>query len=147
MKERQCLYTDAQLNIWLLLRLLTDGSEVSNQHLACRLLSMWHWVSALDLPTCPPAPSSLNIGHWLWEDCKVNERQKWIEAYVCTLQHVGKASEGCYWTSEDRTMTPEVSKLVETFMAVTGTCIPSRVVRECWPSPWEDTPQQDLQGV
>ena len=84
---------------------------------------MWHRVSALDLLTCLPAPSSLNIGHWLWEDRKVNERQKWIEAYVCTLQHVAEASVGWYWTMEDGKMTLEVSKLVETFMAVTGMCI------------------------
>ena len=94
---------------------------------------MWHWVLVLDLLTYPPAPSLLNIGHWLHKDCKVSERQKWTEAYVCTLQHVGKASMGHSWTMEDRTMTLEVSKLVETFIAVTGMCVPLHMVRECWP--------------
>ena len=74
MKEHQHLYTDAQLNFWLLLRPLTDGSEASTRHLACRLLSVWHWASVLDLPTCPPGPSSLNIGHWLWKDCNVKHK-------------------------------------------------------------------------
>ena len=107
---------------------------------------MWHWALALDLPTCPPAPTSLNIGHWLQKDHKVNGRQKWIEAYVCALQHIGEASVGRYWTTEDGTMTPKVSKLVEAFMAMTGMCVSLRIVRECWPSPREDSPQLDLQG-
>ena len=101
----------------------------------------------LDLPTCPPAPSSLNIGHWLQEDHEVNESQKWIEAYACTLQHIAEASVGRYWTTEDGTMTLEVSNLVKMFMAMTGTCVSLHIVRECWPSPQEDTPQQDLRGV
>ena len=71
MKEHQHSYTDKQLNFWLLLPPLTNGSEFLSRHLMHRLLSMWHWVSVLDPPTYPPAPSSLNIGHWL---CKVSER-------------------------------------------------------------------------
>ena len=146
MKEHQHPYTDVQLNFWLLLRPLTDGGKESSQHLRCRLLSVWHWVSALDLPTCPPAPSSLNIGHWLWEDCEVDGTQKWIETYVCTLQHVAKASMGWYWTMEDGKMTLEVSNLVETFMAMTGMHVSPRIVRECWPSSQEDTPRRTCEG-
>ena len=41
-----------------------------------------------------PAPSSLNIGHWLWEDHDVDDRQQWIEAYACSLQCVAEASVG-----------------------------------------------------
>ena len=84
---------------------------------------------------------------WIHKDQKVSERQKWIEAYTCTLQHVGEASMGCSWTMEDKSMTTKVSKLVETFIAMTGMCIPLHVVRECWPSLQDNTPQQDLQGV
>ena len=65
----------------------------------------------------------------------------------CALQHVGEASVGHSWTMEDKSMTPKVSKLVEMFIAPTGTCVPLRMVRECWPSSQENTPQQDLQGV
>ena len=99
-RSRQCSYTDEQLNFWLLLWPLTDSSR-GVQPAPCMqwLLSVWHWVSALDPPTYPPSmPSSLNIGHWLCKDCKVSETQKWIEAYACTLQHVGKASVGHSWT-------------------------------------------------
>ena len=65
MKEHQHSYTDAQLDFWLLLLPLTDGGEESSRHLMYRLLSVWHLASALDPPVCPPAPSLLNIGHWL----------------------------------------------------------------------------------
>ena len=44
-------------------------------------------------------------------------------------------------------MTPEVSKLVETFLAVTGMCMPPCVIRECWPMLSDDIPQQNLQEV
>ena len=33
MKECQCLYTNEQLNFWLLLQPLTDGSKMSSWHL------------------------------------------------------------------------------------------------------------------
>ena len=67
MKKRQCSYRDIQLEFWLLLRPLTDGSEEHTRQLARRLLSMWHWSSAVDPPTYPPAPTSMNIGYWLHE--------------------------------------------------------------------------------
>ena len=42
MKECQHSYTDEQLSFWLLLRPLTDGSEMSSWHLMWSLLSLWH---------------------------------------------------------------------------------------------------------
>ena len=89
---------------------------------------MWHWALALDPPICPPAPSLLNIGHWLQEDCKEDDRQHWIEAYACSLQYMAEASTGQSWTTEGKTMVPEVSSLVETFMAMTGMCVLPHVV-------------------
>ena len=94
MKEQQCSYTDEQLSFWTLLHPLTDGSETSSWHLACWLLSVWHWSSVLNPPVCPPAPSQLNIGCWFWEDSGAGEHQKWIEAYTCTLQWLAEASVG-----------------------------------------------------
>ena len=113
----------------------------------CRLLSVWHWASALDPLICPPAPSSLNIGHWLWDDCEVDERQWWIKAYTCSLQCIAKASVGWFWTAEGKIMTLQVSNLVEMFMAMTGIHISPHIIRECWPSLQEETPQQDLHGI
>ena len=52
MKECQHSYRDVQLNFWLLLQPLTDSSEELTRQLAHRLLSMWHWSSAID----PPPP-------------------------------------------------------------------------------------------
>ena len=62
MKERQHSYRDVQLDFWLLLRPLTDGSEESSHQLACRLLSVWHWSSAVEPPTYPH--THINE-HWL----------------------------------------------------------------------------------
>ena len=60
MKEHQCSYRDVQLDFWLLLRPLMDGGEESTHQLAHRLLSVWHWSSAVDPPTYPPTPTSMN---------------------------------------------------------------------------------------
>ena len=94
MKECQHSYMDVQLDFWLLLRPLTDGSEECTQHLAWRLLSVWHWASAIYPAICPPVSLSLNIGYWLWNNCEVDDRQWWIEAYVCSLQCMAEASVG-----------------------------------------------------
>ena len=82
----------------------------------------------------PASASSLDIGHWLWEDCDVDDRQWWIEAYVCSLQCMAEASMGQFWTVVGETMVPEVSNLVKTFMTMTGMWIPPHVIRQCWPS-------------
>ena len=50
MKECQHSYRDMQLDFWLLLRPLTDGSKELTHQLACRLLSVWHWSLAIDPP-------------------------------------------------------------------------------------------------
>ena len=73
MKERQCSYHDVQLEFQLLLRPLTDRCEESTCHLARRLLSVWHWSSAVDPPTYPPMPTSMNIGYWLRESDEEDE--------------------------------------------------------------------------
>ena len=147
MKECQCSYTDKQLNFWLLLQPLTDVGEASSWYLVWWPLSVWHWALALDALTYLPTPSSLNIGHWLCEYCKISETQKWIQTYVCTLHCIDEASVGNSWTLEDKSMNTKISNLVEMFTAVTGMCVPSCMMRECWHSPQESIPQQDLQGV
>ena len=88
---------------------------------ACQaLVSMALGVGAgpTDLPTCT-VPSTLNIGHWIQEDCKVREQQKWIEAYACTRPAhrpkppVGHAAGPRMDKNHDSS---EVSKLVETLL-------------------------------
>ena len=73
MKLHQGSYGDIQLEFWLLLRPLTDGSEEHTRQLAHRLLSVWHWSSAVDPTMYPPAPTSMNIGYWLRETRKKDD--------------------------------------------------------------------------
>ena len=74
------------IGVLALLRPLTDGSEEHTHQLACRLLSVWHWSLAVEPPTYPPVPTSMDIGYWLCQTRKNNNRQFWIAAYVCALQ-------------------------------------------------------------
>ena len=110
------------------------------------MLSVWHWVLALNLPAYPPVTSQLNIGCWIREDHDVSEHKKWIEVYACTLQHLPEASVGHSWTTEGA-MTPEVTKLVDTFLAAVGMHVSLHIIREYWPMPPDDIPQQNLDSM
>ena len=92
-------------------------------------------------------PSSLNIGHWLQEDHNEDDRQCWIEAYACSLKCMAEASMGQSWTMEGETMVPQVSSLVETFMAMTGTSVPPHVLWQCWPTLLNEMPVQNVRGI
>ena len=63
MKERQRSYKDIQLEFWLLLRPLTDGSEEHTHQLARRLLSVWHWSSCGGSSHVPP--HAYVYEHWI----------------------------------------------------------------------------------
>lgn len=52
-----------------------------------------------------------------------------------------------FWVAEGETMVLQMSNLVETFMATNGMHVTPHNIRECWPSPQGETPQQDLEGV
>ena len=147
MKERQRSYKDIQLEFWLLLRPLTDGSEERTRQLAHRLLSVWHWSLAVDPPTYPPTPTSMNIGYWVHQTKKKDIRQFWIEAYACALQRVAKASVGRRWVAYKGIRVPKISRVVEVFLHATGTCVPSDIIRQCWPALRTETPMQNLDGI
>ena len=147
MKERQCSYRDAQLDFWLLLRQLTDGSEESTHKLACRLLSVWHWSLAIDPPTYPPAPTSMNIRYWLWKSDEEDERQLWIEAYACALQRMAEASVGRKWISEKGIRVPKITRVVGIFLNATGTWVSPDKIRKCWPTRCGNIPVQSLKGM
>ena len=134
MKECQCPYKDVQLEFWLLLRPLTDGSKERTCQLARQLLSVWHWSSAVDPPTYPPAPTSMNIGYWLHQIKKKDIRQFWIEAYACALQRVAEASVGRRWIAHEGIRVPKISRVVEVFLHATGTRVPLDIIRQCWPA-------------
>ena len=136
-----------QLDFWLLLRPLTDGSEESSHQLAHRLLSVWHWSSAMEPPTYPPTPTSINIGYWWQESTREDERQLWIEAYACALQHVAEASVGRRWITEKGERVPKVCRLVKIFLNSTGTRVSPDIILQCWPAQCENTPMQNLEGI
>ena len=147
MKECQRSYKNIQLEFWLLLRPLTDGGEEHTHQLACRFLSVWHWSSAVDPPTYPPMPTSMDIGCWLCESNKKDERHRWIEAYMCTLQCMAEASVGRRWIAYKGIRVPKISRLVEIFLHATGTRVSSDIICQCWPA-WHDyMPVQDLSGI
>ena len=147
MKECQRSYRDIQLEFWLLLRPLTDGSEECTRQLAHRLLSVWHWSSAVDPPTCPPTPTSMNIGYWLCQTKKKDIRQFWIEAYVCALQRVAEASVGRRWITYKGIRVPKISRVVEVCLHATRTRVPAEIVHQCWPSWRTETTMQNLDGI
>ena len=147
MKERQRSYRDIQLEFWLLLRPLTDGSEEHTRQLARRLLSVWHWSSAVEPPTYPPAPTSLDIGYWLCQTRKNNNRQFWIEAYACALQRVAEASVGRRWIAYEGRRVPKIARVVEVFLHATGTRVPPERIRQCWPMRRAEIPMQSLEGI
>ena len=123
------------------------GGEESTHQLAHRLLSVWHWSSAVDPSTYPPVPTSMNIGYWLRDSDKEDERQLWIEAYVCTLQRVAEASMGQRWVMEGGIRVPKIARVVEIFLNATRTRVSSNIIRQCWPARRESTPVQNLEGI
>ena len=147
MKECQHSYRDVQLDFQLLLRPLMDGGEESTHQLACRPLSMWHWSSDINLPTYPPAPTSMNIGYRLRESRGENKRQSWIEAYACALQCVAEASMGQRLITERGTRVPKISRLVEIFLNATGTRVSPNIIWQCLPVQHENTLVQKLGGI
>ena len=147
MKECQCSYRDIQLEFWLLLRPLTDGSEERTCQLARRLLSVWHWSLAVEPPTYPPMPTSMDIGYWLPQTRKNNNRQFWIEAYVCALQRVAEASVGRRWIAFKGRRVPKIARVVEVFLHATGTRVPLERIRQCWPVRRTEIPMQSLEGI
>ena len=147
MKECQRSYKDIQLEFWLLLRPLNVRSEEHTRQLARRLLSVWHWYSAVDPPMYPPMPTSMNIGYWLRQTKKKDIRQFWIEAYACALQRVAEASVGRRWIAHKGIRVPKISKVVEVFLHATGTHVPPDIICQCWLARQTETPMQNLDGI
>ena len=94
---------------------------------------------------CLPS-STFKIKHWLLNS-EVSEHQKWVEVYACMLQWLAEASVGWSWTMEGQTMTPEVTKLVETFIAVTGMWVSLHRIWGCWPTAPDEIPQKNLDKI
>ena len=132
MCDRQYWYDEEMINFWLLLRLLMDWKGTMTWHLAHCLLSMWHWSSVTHPISCPPAPTNMEIGQWLPLDWEGSKTDLWIEAYVSSLQCMAEAATGWSWVMESKGMVPQVSPLVQAFLAATGRRVSPSVLHECW---------------
>ena len=108
---------------------------------------MWHWSSAVDPPTYPPMPTSMNIRYWLQESDEEDEWQLWIEAYACALQRMAEASMGQRWITEGGIRVPKITRVVEIFLNATGTWVPPNIIWQCWPTQRENMPVQNLEGI
>ena len=148
MKEHQRSYRDMQLDFWLLLRPLTDGGEESTRQLARKLLSMWHWSSAVDPPTYHPAPTSMNIGYWLRESEEEDETTALDRGLMLVLSNTWlRPSVGWRWISERGIRVPKITRVVEIFLNATGTWVSLNIIRQCWPAQRQNMPVQNLEGV
>ena len=139
MKECKCSYREVQLDFWLLLRPLTDGSEESSWQLAHRHFCLYGTGHP---PSNPPHTPHTHM----WEDSREDERQLWVEAYACALQYMAEVSMGWCWITGNGTRVLKVSKLVETFLNATGKRVSPHIIWQCWPMPCDNTPVQNLEG-
>ena len=144
MRDCQNSYSDEMIHFWPLLRPLTDGGGMNTRHLVHHLLSTWQWSAATQTMACPPAPSNMEIGHWLPLDRQGNKEDIWVEAYCGCLQRVAEASVRCSWETEGEGMVLKVSPLVLAFLTATGRSVNPSLVRECWPSENDIIPRQPM---
>ena len=57
---------DEEINWWLLVSLLTDGSDAAVKDLTRWLIATWRWAGKVSkTPICPPSLTVLNIGRFL----------------------------------------------------------------------------------
>ena len=108
---------------------------------------MWRWVKKVsNTPTCPPAPTVLNIGQLLNECPKEGDHTPWLLAYACTLQCVGEATDGRMWWPSGMDFTPQISLLVDVFIQETGAELVEADIASFWGQPLEEVPCQKDEG-
>ena len=114
---------------------LMDGSDAAVCTLVLRLLAAWHWmVETLRPLICPPAPTILNIRHFLDKDVEGHgwDTQEWMEAYACTLQCSAEAAEGRCLTPNGNDFFPRFPLLVEAFTSKLKVEILPASAVNCW---------------
>ena len=117
---------------WLLVPPLMDVGAPGARELAKCFLAMWQWmVEVATTNFCPPAPTMLNIGHFLDEELKEGDHMPWLLAYACALQHMGEAAEGRMWHPIGMRFTPQVFPLVDTFIKDTGAELTELGIASC----------------
>ena len=134
---------EEEISWWPLLLLLSDGSDMATRELAKWLLAMWKWVKkASNTPTCPPAPTVLNIGQFLNECPKEGDHTPWFLAYAHALQDMGEATDGRMLWPSGVHFTPQISLLVDVFIQETGAKLIEADIASCWGQPVEEVPCQ-----
>ena len=134
MRDRQRGYADEQIKFWPLLHPLMNGSE--GPDLATGTLALVDVALVFHHPSnmsCPPAPTNMEIGWWLPLNQEGEKQDLWTEAYACSLQRVAEAATGRSWITEGEGMVPQISPLVQVFLAATGRHMSPHTIRECWP--------------
>ena len=139
-----------EIEWWLFVCLLTDGSDMAMCMLVRGLLAAWHWtVETTESLISPPTPMVLNIGRFFDKDIKEHRWgvQHWLEVYAHTLQQVGEFTEGRCWTLMGRDFVPRVLLLIEVFAGVLSMEIPRASAVSCWYSLPACIPHQRDEGA
>ena len=138
---------EGEINWWLLLLLLTDGSDTATRELSKQLLATWRWIKKVsNTPTCLPAPTVLNIGQFLNECPKEGDRTPWLLAYAHVLQHMDEATDGRMWWPSGVCFTPQISLLVDVFIQETRAELVEADIASCWGQPLMEVPCQKDEG-
>ena len=138
---------DGEISWWLLVSLLTNGSDMAAKDLARQLMAIWRWAGKVSkTPVCPPSPTFLNIGPFLDEDTEEQgwDQLQWLLAYACALQCVGEVVDGRTWKPNGKQFSPQISQLVDTFTDETQAELVEAEVALCWNElPWKVLYQRD----
>ena len=141
---------EEEISWWLLVNLLTNGSDAATKDLTKRLMATWKWVGVvLESPVCPSMPTVLNIRQFFDEDSIGHgwSQQKWLLAYACMLQYLGEATDGRMWRPNGKHFMPQISMLVDAFLEVTSAVVVKADVAHCWSEPPPTIPWQRDKGT
>ena len=132
---------------WLLVAPLMNAGASGTRELTKCFLAMWQWmVNVAATNFCLPAPTMLNIGHFLDEELEEGDHTPWLLAYAPALQHVGEATEGRTWCPMGMHITPQVSLLVDAFIEETGVALTELSIASCWGQPATEVLLQKQDG-
>ena len=125
---------EKEISWWPLVSPLINGSDAATKDLTKRLMAALKWVEVVsESPVYQPAPTVLNIGHFLnedWTGCGWSQ-QEWLLACACVLQCMGEAMDGRTWRSNRKHFTPQISMLMDAFLEVTSAKVVEADVTHC----------------
>ena len=140
---------DGEISWWLLVSLLTDGSNTAAKDLTRQLVATWRWAGKVSkTPVCWPSLTVLNIGQFLDGDAGEQgwDQPQWLLAYAHALQHIGEVADRRTWSPDGKRFTPEISQLVHAFTDETWPELVEAEVALCWNEPPQEVPCQMDEG-